>query len=180
MPPSFATTLYKNDEKFKQLFTKFPGYYNPGDLGYKDENGFYTIVSRSDDQIKIGSDKFQLNTIEKSILKHPSVLECCSIGIYNPDCYSVPIGLLVLKQRRDQPTHPIDLNKLKSEINNIITQDIASLAVLRKIVVVNQLPKTKAGKIPRPIISKYLNDSNFQFPDNANDIKYFMKSKNYI
>ncbi|KAM9971955.1 hypothetical protein ACTFIW_011945 [Dictyostelium discoideum] len=177
MPPSFATTFYKNDEKFKQLFSKFPGYYNPGDLGYKDENGFYTIVSRSDDQIKIGSDKVQLNTIEKSILKHPSVLECCSIGIYNPDCFSVPIGLLVLKQRQDQSTLPIDLNKLQSEINNIITQDIASLAVLRKIVIVNQLPKTKAGKIPRPIISKFLNDSNFQFPDNVNDIEIFYEIK---
>ncbi|KAM9957474.1 hypothetical protein ACTFIR_009579 [Dictyostelium discoideum] len=181
MPPSFATTLYKNDEKFKQLFTKFPGYYNPGDLGYKDENGFYTIVSRSDDQIKISGNKVQLNTIETSILKHPLVLECCSIGIYDPTCYSVPIALLVLKQQQlqqqDQSSQQIDLNKLQSEINNIITQDIASLAVLRKIVIVNQLPKTKTGKIPRPIISKFLNDSNFQLPDNCNDIEIFYEIK---
>ncbi|KAN0004730.1 hypothetical protein ACTFIU_001968 [Dictyostelium citrinum] len=172
MPPSFATTFYKNHEKFKQLFSKFPGYYNPGDLGYKDENGYFTIVSRSDDQIKIGGNKIQLNTIETSILKHPLVLDCCSIGIYNPTCYSVPIGLLVLKENQS-----IDLNQLQTEINNIITQDIESLAVLRKIVIVNQLPKTKTGKIPRPIISKFLNDSNFQFPDNVSDIELFYEIK---
>ncbi|KAM9984648.1 hypothetical protein ACTFIY_009060 [Dictyostelium cf. discoideum] len=177
MPPSFATTFYKNDEKFKKLFSKFPGYYNPGDLGYKDKNGFYTVVSRSDDQIKISGNKIQLNTIETSILKHPLVLECCSIGINDPTCYSVPIGLLVLKQQQDQSNQQIDLNKLQSEINNIITQDIESLAVLRKIVIVNQIPKTKTGKIPRPIISKFLNDSNFQLPDNVNNVELFYKIK---
>ncbi|KAN0053045.1 hypothetical protein ACTA71_012527 [Dictyostelium dimigraforme] len=172
MPPSFATTFYKNDEQFKQLFQKFPGYYNPGDLGFKDENGFYTIVSRSDDQIKIGGNKIQLNTIETSILKHPFVLECCSIGIYNPDCYSVPIGLLVLKENQS-----IDSNQLQNEINNIISQDIESLATLRKIIIVPQLPKTKSGKIPRSIISKLLNDSNFQLPDNVNDVELFYNIK---
>ncbi|KAM9971956.1 hypothetical protein ACTFIW_011946 [Dictyostelium discoideum] len=172
MPPSFANTFYKNDEKFKQLFSKFQGYYNTGDLGYRDQRGFYTIISRSDDQIKVGYNKVQLNTIETSILKHPLVLECCSIGIFDPDIRNVPIGILVLKENQS-----IDLNKLKSEINNIITQDIESFAVLRKIVIVNQLPKTKVGKIPRPIISNLLNDSNYQLPDNISDNELFYEIK---
>ncbi|KAM9952218.1 hypothetical protein ACTFIT_002912 [Dictyostelium discoideum] len=71
----------------------------------------------------------------------------------------------------------IDLNKLQSEINNIITQDIESLAVLRKIVVVNQLPKTKAGKTPRP---KFLMIQIFNFQIISLTLKYFMKLKNYI
>ncbi|EAL70536.1 hypothetical protein DDB_G0273305 [Dictyostelium discoideum AX4] len=172
MPPGFATTYYKNDEKFKQLFSKFPGYYNTGDLGYKDQRGFYTIVSRSDDQIKIGYKKVQLNTIETSILKHPSVLECCSIGIYDPVIRSVPIGVLVLKENQS-----IDLIKLQNEINNIITQDIESCAVLRKILIVNQLPKTKVGKIPRLILSNLLNDSNYQLPHNVSDTEIFYEIK---
>ncbi|EAL70535.1 hypothetical protein DDB_G0273229 [Dictyostelium discoideum AX4] len=172
MPPSFTITFYKNDEKFKQLFTRFPGYYDSGDLGYKDQRGFYTIVSRSDDQIKIGFNKIQLNTIDTSILKHPSVLECCSIGILSPDCHTAPIGILVLKENPS-----IDLNKLQNEINNIITQDIESLAVLKKIIVINQLPKTKVGKIPRQILSNLLNDPNYQLPDDVNDSELFYKIK---
>ncbi|KAN0053060.1 hypothetical protein ACTA71_012542 [Dictyostelium dimigraforme] len=168
LPPGFASTFYKNDEKFQQLFQKFPGYYNPGDLGFKDENNFYGVVSRSDDQIKIGGNKIQLNTIETSILKHPLILECCSIGIYNPDCYNVPIGLLVLKENQS-----IDLDNLHSEINIIISNDIESLAILRKTIIVSQLPKTKSGKIPRQIISKYLNDLNYNLPDNVNDVDIF-------
>ncbi|EAL70545.1 hypothetical protein DDB_G0273215 [Dictyostelium discoideum AX4] len=177
LPPSFATTFYKNDEKFKQLFTKFPGYYNPGDLGFKDENNCYGVVSRSDDQIKISGNKVQLNKIETSILKHPLVLECCSIGIYNPDCYNVPIAFLVLKQQEDQSIQQIDLNKLQSEINIIISKDIENFAILRKTLIVTQIPKTKAGKIQRQIISKYLNDINYELPDNVCDVEIFYKIK---
>ncbi|EAL70549.1 hypothetical protein DDB_G0273211 [Dictyostelium discoideum AX4] len=163
LPPGFASTFYKNDEQFKKVLTKFPGYYSSGDLGYKDENGYYAIVSRADDQIKIGGNKVQLNTIETSILKHPNVIECCSIGIYNPDCYNKPIGLLTLKQQDSN----VDLIQLKNEINSIITQDIDKFAQLTHIIIVEQLPKTKSGKIQRLIISKFLNDNNFKLPDHV-------------
>ncbi|KAK5575340.1 hypothetical protein RB653_010598 [Dictyostelium firmibasis] len=175
LPPSFTTTFYKNEEKFNQLFTKFPGYYNPGDLGFKDENGHYGVVSRADDQIKIGRIKIHLNTIETSILKHPLVLECCSIGIYSQEFSNVAIGLLVLKQ---EIIHSNDLLKLQTEINSIISQDIDPLAQLRKTIIVPQLPKTKSGKIPRQIISKFLKETNYQLPDNVCDVEIFYEIKN--
>ncbi|KAM9957454.1 hypothetical protein ACTFIR_009559 [Dictyostelium discoideum] len=179
LPPGFSTTFYKNDEKFKQLFSKFPGYYNPGDLGFKDEKNCYGVVSRSDDQIKISGNKVQLNKIETSILKHPLVLECCSIGIYNTYCYNIPIGLLVLRQphQQQQQQGEVNLNKLQSEINIIISKDIENFAILRKVLIVPQLPKTKAGKTQRQIISKYLNEINFQLPDNVCDVEIFYKIK---
>ncbi|KAN0053055.1 hypothetical protein ACTA71_012537 [Dictyostelium dimigraforme] len=162
LPPGFATTFYKNEELYQKLLSKFPGYYCSGDLGFKDENGYFGIVSRADDQIKIGGNKVQLNTIETSILKHPNVIECCSIGIYNPDCYNKPIGLLTLKQQSI-----VDLIQLKNEINTIISNDIDTFAQLTHIIIVEQLPKTKSGKTQRQIISKYLNDNNFKLPDHV-------------
>ncbi|KAM9962804.1 hypothetical protein ACTFIR_005721 [Dictyostelium discoideum] len=99
MPPSFATTFYKNELLFKKIFNKFPGYYNSCDLTFKYQFDYYSIVSRADDQIKIGGFKVQLNQIDTSILKNPLVLECCSIAIYHQDLKNVLIGLLVLKQQ---------------------------------------------------------------------------------
>ncbi|KAK5574635.1 hypothetical protein RB653_009888 [Dictyostelium firmibasis] len=177
MPPSFTTTYYKNDEKFKQLFNKFKGYYDSGDLGYKDENGCYTVVSRIDDQIRIGGNKISLNSIDKSILKHPLVIECCTIGItnsHNEWCESIPIGLLVLKS----DNYTIDTNQLKTGINSIISQDIDSSVTLRKILIVPQLPKSKGGKITRSIISKFINEPNYQIPNDIGDIDLFLKIKN--
>ncbi|KAN0053056.1 hypothetical protein ACTA71_012538 [Dictyostelium dimigraforme] len=172
VPPSFVTSFYKNEEQFQRVFNKFPGYYSTGDLGYKDDHGYYSIVARVDDQIKVGGNKVQLISIETSILKHPLILECCSIGIYSPDYFNVPIGLLVTKQ-----VPFIDENNLKNEINNIISEDIDSIAKLRQIIIVPQIPKTKSGKIPRLIISRYLNDTNYQLPDNIGDITLFSQIK---
>ncbi|KAN0026048.1 hypothetical protein ACTFIV_007028 [Dictyostelium citrinum] len=173
LPPGFALTFFRNDEQYRKLFSKFPGYYNSGDLGYKDENGYYGIVSRADDQIKISGNKVQLNTIESSILKHPLIIECCSIGINDYDCYKAPIGILVLKQ-----DSIIDFNHLKKEINTIINNDIESYAQLKQIIIVNQLPKTKSGKIQRQILSKLLNDDNFKLPDNIENVQLFYDIKN--
>ncbi|KAK5575319.1 hypothetical protein RB653_010577 [Dictyostelium firmibasis] len=164
LPPGFASSFYKNEEQYKKVFNKFPGYYSSGDLGFKDENGYYGIVGRADDQIKIGGNKVELNTIETSILKHPLILECCSIGIYNQDCYNKPIGLLILKQ-----DSTVDLNQLKNEINLLISNDIDSFAQLTQIIIVQELPKTKSGKTQRQIISKFLNDNSFKLPDHVSE-----------
>ncbi|KAN0004693.1 hypothetical protein ACTFIU_001931 [Dictyostelium citrinum] len=186
LPPSFATTFYKNDQLYKKIFTTFPGYYNSGDLGFKYENDYYGIVSRADDQIKIGGFKVQLNTIETSILKHPLVLECCSIGIFHPDLKNVPFGLLVLKDNSSPSLSSpssltslssslplIDLNQLKNQINSIIKNDMDFYSQLTEIIIVPQLPKTKSGKIPRQIISRFLNEPNYQLNDNTCDQEVF-------
>ncbi|KAK5575338.1 hypothetical protein RB653_010596 [Dictyostelium firmibasis] len=175
MPPCFATTFYKNEIQFKKILNKVSGYYCSGDLAFKNENGYYGIVSRADDQIKIGGFKVHLNDIDKSILKHSSVIECCSIGIYDQDLKNVPIGLLVLKQNQQPMT--VDLNQLKNEINCIILNEMDFYSELRHIVVVPAIPKTKSGKIPRLTISKFLNEQNYQLPDNTNDYNIFCEIK---
>ncbi|KAN0025341.1 hypothetical protein ACTFIU_003602 [Dictyostelium citrinum] len=179
MPPSFATTFYKNDEKFKQLFKKYKGYYNSGDLGYKDKNGCITVISRLDEQTLINGKSYSLIKIDISILKHPLVLECCSL-VYNPQnqmSEQLPIALLVLKNHQNLS---IDPNQLKTEINLIISNDIDPSISLRKIVVVSRLPKSPGGKITRTIIENYLNQSNFQIPYDISQEDVFHNIRNQL
>ncbi|KAM9996928.1 hypothetical protein ACTFIZ_001881 [Dictyostelium cf. discoideum] len=87
----------------KELNENEIGYYNSGDLGYKDKNGIYCILSRLDEQIIINDKKLSLNKIDFSILKHPMILESCTLIYNNQDNSSksksqpLPIALLVLK-----------------------------------------------------------------------------------
>ncbi|KAM9984372.1 hypothetical protein ACTFIZ_004074 [Dictyostelium cf. discoideum] len=178
MPPSFATTFYKNHEQFKQLFSKYKGYYNSGDLAYKDKNGFFSVVSRLEDQVILNDGKsIILNNIENSILKHPLILECCVIAF---EKLNQVIALLVLKNATDHDHHTeIDMNQLKNEINLIFSNDNnPTITFLSKIVIVPDLPLSMGGKITRSIISNYLNNPNYQLPENVGDLNLFYKIKN--
>ncbi|KAM9962715.1 hypothetical protein ACTFIR_005632 [Dictyostelium discoideum] len=173
MPPSFITSYYKNDDIFKQLFRKYKGYYNSGDIGFKDNNGYFSIISRLEDQLTFNDGKsIILNKIEDSILKHPSVLECCSFGFEN---LNQLVALLVLKNADD---HHIDIDQLKNEINFIISNDIDPSTFLSKIIIIPELPISMGGKITRSFISNYLNDSNYQLPENVGDLNIFNEIKN--
>ncbi|EAL73589.2 hypothetical protein DDB_G0268272 [Dictyostelium discoideum AX4] len=174
MPPSFATTFYKKDEKFKQLFSKYKGYYNSGDLGFKDNNGYFSVISRIEDQLTLNDGKsIILNKIESSILKHPLVLECCSFALEN---LNQLVALLVLKNADDH--HHIDMNHLKNEINLIISNDFNPSTSLSKIIIIPELPISINGKIIRSVISKFINNSNYQLPENIGDLKLFYNIKN--
>ncbi|EAL73225.1 hypothetical protein DDB_G0267544 [Dictyostelium discoideum AX4] len=174
MPPSFAATFYKNDDRFKQLFSKYKGYYNSGDLGFKDKNGCFSVVSRLEDQLNFSDGRsIILNKIEDSILKHPLVLECCSFGF---EKLNQLVALLVLKNADDH--HHIDMNQLNNEINFIISNDFNPSTFLSKIIIIPELPISMGGKITRSILSNYLNDSNYQLPENVGDLNIFYKIKN--
>ncbi|KAM9984999.1 hypothetical protein ACTFIY_009431 [Dictyostelium cf. discoideum] len=179
LPPSFAIIFYKNQILYEKIFNKFPGYYNCGDLGFKNENDYYGIVSRADDQINSRGFYVQLNDIEKSILKHPLVLECCSIGIHHQDLPTFPIGLIILNQQQpdDSSSSSLSVSSLKNQINEIIKNDMDYFSELSKIIIVPQLPKTKSGKIPRQIISKFLNEPNYQLLDSTFDHDVFYSIK---
>ncbi|KAM9962718.1 hypothetical protein ACTFIR_005635 [Dictyostelium discoideum] len=173
MPPSFATTFYKNDDRFKQLFSKFKGYYSSGDLGFKDNNGYFSVISRLDDRLTFNDGRsIILNKIEDSILKHSLVLECCSFGFKKLDQL---VALLVLK---NADYNHIDIDQLKNEINFIISNDFNQSTFLSKIIIIPELPISMGGKITRSIISNYLNDSNYQLPENVGDLNIFYKIKN--
>ncbi|KAN0025342.1 hypothetical protein ACTFIU_003603 [Dictyostelium citrinum] len=172
MPPSFLTTFYKNDERFKELFKKYKGYYNSGDLGFKDKNGCFTIISRLEDQFIINRKTFSLDLVDHSILKHPLVLECCSLAFENN--LNNVTALLVLKNDEDIK---IEINQLKDEINSIIKNDIDPSIILSKIIIIPQLPISMGGKITRSIISNYLNNPNYQLPENVGDLNLFLNIK---
>ncbi|KAM9973137.1 hypothetical protein ACTFIR_012512 [Dictyostelium discoideum] len=125
LPPSFAITFFKNELLYKKVFSKFPGYYNSGDLGFKNENDYYENPSSSS-----SSSSSSLSLID-----------------------------------------------LKNQTNEIIKNDIGSYSELTKIIIVTQLPKTKSGKIPRQIISKFLSDPNYQLLDSTNDREVFYSIK---
>ncbi|CAG9314677.1 unnamed protein product [Blepharisma stoltei] len=152
-PPGFMLSLWENDEEFKKKYmTEVPGYYLSGDEGFKDDKGYFHIVGRTNDVINISGHRFRAAAYEESINFHPNVAECAVIGVIDEIRGEIPIALIVIKEGSDKTDDDIT-----HELISKVRQDIGAVASLKTCIIVNKLPKTKDGKVPRLLLKKMAN-----------------------
>ena len=98
LPPGNMLTLYKNDELFrKTFFTKYPGYYDTMDAGYKDSNGYVFVTARDDDVINVAGHRISTSSLEDAVLCHPDVVDCAVFGVPEEIKGQIPLFLYVTK-----------------------------------------------------------------------------------
>uniref|UniRef100_A0A6I8Q3I8 Acyl-CoA synthetase short-chain family member 3, mitochondrial n=1 Tax=Xenopus tropicalis TaxID=8364 RepID=A0A6I8Q3I8_XENTR len=169
LPPGAFATLWKNDAMFQDLyFTKFPGYYDTMDAGYKDEDGYIYVLSRVDDVINVAGHRLSAGAIEESVLLHKAVADCAVVGLEDPLKGHVPLALCVLRNGVDKTTETIE-----NEIVALVREYIGPVAAFRKVVIVKQLPKTRSGKIPRSTLSALVNGKSYKIGSTIEDPDVF-------
>ncbi len=119
------------------------GWYYTGDLAYKDEDGFFWYVSRSDDLIKSRAYLISPQEIESAILEHPAVLEAGVIGVPDEMIGQRVVAFVVLRSGH-QPS-----DRLADEITSRVREKIAPYKVPKEITFVESLPRTATGKLMR-------------------------------
>ncbi|KAM4748840.1 acyl-CoA synthetase short-chain family member 3, mitochondrial [Rhinophrynus dorsalis] len=179
LPPGAFSTLWKNEEMFKDLyFRKFPGYYDTMDAGYKDEDGYIYVLSRVDDVINVAGHRLSAGAIEESVLLHKEVVDCAVVGLEDSLKGHVPLALCVLRNGVNKKEE-----QLADEIVALVREHIGPVAAFRKVLIVKQLPKTRSGKIPRSTLSSLVNGkpykigSTIEDPDVFNVIEDVVKAK---
>ena len=104
LPPGTLTTLWNDDEGFKRIyFSTHPGYYETGDAGYIDEDGYVYVMSRTDDIINVAGHRLSTGEMEGILASHKDVAECAVIGVADELKGQVPLGFLVLKAGVEPP-----------------------------------------------------------------------------
>ena len=160
--PSIARTIYGNHQRYKETyFTDFDGKYFTGDGALRDEVGYYRITGRVDDVIIVSGHNLGTAPIEDAINEHPAVAESAIVGFPHDIKGNALYGYVILKEigeKRDQVN-------LRSEINQIITEQIGPIAKLNKIQFTQGLPKTRSGKIMRRILRKIACNETDQLGD---------------
>ncbi len=172
MPPSSMPTIWgkdvpehKNDDAFiEKYLSEFPGYYKTGDAGIIDEDGYLTVLSRTDDIINIAGHRISTGEVEEVIAFHPLVAECAVVGMRDELKGEVPIGFVVLK--KGDTYQPEDVI---SEIIAKVRKEIGSIVVLKRVNVLEKLPKTRSGKILRATIRKIIHHESFPMPPTIED-----------
>ncbi|XP_033103657.1 acyl-CoA synthetase short-chain family member 3, mitochondrial-like [Anneissia japonica] len=165
LPPGAFSTLWEADDRFKDLyFKKFPGYYNTMDAGSYDSDGYVYVKSRADDVINVAGHRIASSAIEEAIMLQGDVVECAAIGLKDALKGHVPVGLCILKKDVDKTD-----KQIISEIVSTVREAIGPVAAFKKAVIVNKLPKTRAGKISRQTVASMANGEPFKIPATTED-----------
>ena len=165
LPPGTLPTLWNAEERFKKSYLNhFPGYYETGDAGYIDADGYLYIMARTDDVINVAGHRLSTGGIEAVVASHPAVAECAVIGIHDDLKGQRPSGYVVLKSGVE-----IDPDTLRSELVKLVRDEIGAVATFRDVTVVAALPKTRSGKILRKTMRQIADNEEYTVPSTIED-----------
>jgi propionyl-CoA synthetase len=165
LPPGTLPTLWNAEARFiKSYLSHFPGYYETGDAGMKDADGYLYIMARTDDVINVAGHRLSTGAMEEVLAGHPDVAECAVIGIADALKGQAPLGFLCLNKgcTRDHAT-------IVKEVVARVRDMIGPVAAFKLAVVVDRLPKTRSGKILRGTMVKIADGEAFKMPATIDD-----------
>jgi propionyl-CoA synthetase len=165
LPPACLPTLWQADERMRESYLdEFPGYYKTADAGFKDEDGYIFVMSRTDDIINVAGHRLSTGGMEEVLASHPDVAECAVLGIKDELKGEVPCGFIVLKSGVNRP--PTEIEK---ECIALIREKIGPVAAFKLAIAVARLPKTRSGKILRGTIKKIADGDRWTMPATIDD-----------
>ncbi|GAA6195615.1 propionyl-CoA synthetase [Pseudophaeobacter arcticus] len=165
LPPGTLPTLWNAEARFKKSYlTTFPGYYETGDAGMKDEDGYLYIMARTDDVINVAGHRLSTGAMEEVLAGHPDVAECAVIGVADPLKGQAPLGFLCLNAGVDR-----DPSEIVAEVVKLVREKIGPVAAFKLAVVVDRLPKTRSGKILRGTMVNIADGTPWKMPATIDD-----------
>lgn len=165
LPPGSFTTLWQNDERFvSSYFANFPGYYETGDSGYIDANGYVFVMARTDDVINVAGHRLSTGAMEEVLASHPDVAECAVIGVADAMKGQLPLGMVVLNDGVNR-----DGGVICAELVDLVRRQIGPVAAFKSCAIVNRLPKTRSGKILRATMRSIADGEKWKMPATIDD-----------
>lgn len=165
LPPGTFTTLWRAEERFEDTyFSKYPGFYETGDAGYIDENGYVFVMARTDDVINIAGHRLSTGAIEEVLAEHEDVAECAVIGVKDQLKGQLPLGLLVLNAGDNRES-----SQVIAEAIQLVRDKIGPVAAFKLCVIVESLPKTRSGKILRGTMRDIADGVPWKLPATVED-----------
>jgi len=145
--PAMLRTVYNDPDRYvSQYWSKFPGVYLTGDSARRDEDGYFWIIGRVDDVIKVSGYRLGTAEIESALVSHSLVAEAAAIGLPHEVKGHAIHAYVILKagaQKHD---------KLVEELRAHVAHELGPIAKPDQIDIVDSLPKTRSGKIMRRVL----------------------------
>jgi len=147
--PSMLRTVWGDDQRFiNQYWTKYEkfGWYLAGDTARKDEDGYFWVIGRNDDVIKVSGYRLGTAEVESGLVSHPAVAESAVIAVPDELKGNVIYAYCILVAGFEAS------DELAEELRDHVGEEVGPIAKPAKIEFVDSLPKTRSGKIMRRIL----------------------------
>jgi propionyl-CoA synthetase len=165
LPPSCLPTLWNNEAGFRDAYlAQHPGWYTTSDAGMIDEEGYVSVMSRTDDIINVAGHRLSTGAMEEVLAAHPDVAECAVVGIHDQLKGQVPLGLVVVKAGVAKTEEA-----LAAELVAMVRDRIGPVAAFKAARIVPRLPKTRSGKVLRATIRRIADGQSFTVPPTIDD-----------
>ncbi|XP_022915542.1 acyl-CoA synthetase short-chain family member 3, mitochondrial [Onthophagus taurus] len=176
LPPGTLSTLYQAPERFCQIyFSKYPGYYDTMDAGYKDEFGYVFVTARDDDIINVAGHRLSTFAIEDVIFAHPDVIDATVVGVPEPTKGEVPLCLFVMRNHAKK-----NEDEICRDLIRMVREMIGPIASFRLAVAVKGLPRTRSGKVCRKSISNMAKDQEVKISGTVEDPTVYKDIKSVL
>ena len=147
--PSMLRGVWGEDERYKETYwSRFPGIYFAGDGAKLDDDGAIWLMGRVDDVMNISGHRISTTEVESALVSHEAVAEAAVVGAADALTGQGIVAFVIL---RGGVAHA-DGDHLIKELRDHVAKEIGAIAKPRQIMVVNELPKTRSGKIMRRLL----------------------------
>ena len=145
--PAMMTSIFKDPERMvKQYWSRYPGKYTAGDSAKRDKDGYFWIIGRTDDVIKVSGYRLGTAEIESALVSHPAIAEAAVIGLPHDVKGQAIHGYCLLRQGFKPSV------ELEDEVKAHVAAHLGPIVRPEKVTFVDVLPKTRSGKIMRRVL----------------------------
>jgi acetyl-CoA synthetase len=150
--PAMLRGIYRDDKRFKETYwSRFPGKYFAGDGARRDEDGYFWLMGRVDDVMKVSGHRISTTEVESALVSHPKVAEAAVIGREDPVTTQAIFAFVTLRGGNESS------EALSKELREHVVGKIGSIARPKTIMFTPELPKTRSGKIMRRLLRDIAN-----------------------
>jgi propionyl-CoA synthetase len=165
LPPGTLLTLWNADQRYIDSYLReFPGFYETGDAGMIEADGYIHVMARTDDIINVAGHRLSTGAMEEVLAAHPDVAECAVIGVADSLKGQLPVGFMVLKAGASRTSAEV-----AKDVVAMVRERIGPVAAFKSATVVQRLPKTRSGKILRATMRKIADGETFKTPATIDD-----------
>jgi acetyl-CoA synthetase len=141
-------TIYGDDERFKDTYwSRFENMYFAGDGAKLDEDGDIWLLGRVDDVMNVSGHRMSTTEIESALVSHPKVAEAAVVGATDATTGQAVVAFVILRSEAGDGGPDV-----VQELRSHVAKEIGAIAKPRQIMVVEELPKTRSGKIMRRLL----------------------------